>query len=129
MAATAAINTTYPMGFDSAYWIVFGTITLSGNYGTSTSHGDTVDLSVLGVPATGPPVFVNVVENAAAGASQSGWVYAFNVGSTQKNGVLQAFGSGTSGQGLAEYTEASAYASATPAIPTTLYFQAVFAKL
>lgn len=108
---------------------VKGTITLSGNYGTSSSHGDTLNLSTTGVPSGAVPTWVDVVEQPAAGANGSGWRFAFNPGTTQANGVVQMFGNYTTGQGQVEYTEASAYASATPAPATTLYFRAEFPKL
>ena len=130
MSAVAAISTSQPnIDFTAQSFIAFGTIALSGNYGTASSHGDTVDLSVLGVPSSYAPVFVTIAESATPGTSQSGWVYEFNLGTTQKNCVMQVFGSGTSGQGLAELSQGSAYSSATPAIPSKVYFLAIFAKL
>jgi branched-subunit amino acid ABC-type transport system permease component len=44
-------------------------------------------------------------------------------------GFVQVFGNYTSGQGQEQYTQGSAYASATPAVATTLYFRAEFAKV
>tara|TARA_R110000868_G_scaffold148647_1_gene370711 strand:- start:4345 stop:4728 length:384 start_codon:yes stop_codon:yes gene_type:complete len=108
---------------------VKGTITTSANYGSASSHGDTLSLAGLGVPSGAVPSWVQIVERPAAGTAQTGWTWVFNPGTTQANGVVQMLGNSTSGQGDAEYTQGSAYASATPAAPTTLYFRAEFAKV
>jgi hypothetical protein len=118
MSMTAAIATGYPaVDFTNSTFVVYGTIATSGNY---TTHGDTLDLSVLGVPSGAAPFPVDVYENAASGASQSGWRYVFNFGTTQKNGNVQIF------NGTTEYTSNAAYSGT---IPATLYFRAVFVKL
>lgn len=108
---------------------VKGTITVSGNYGGASTNGDTLNLSTLGVPSGAVPSWVDIQERPAAGTSQTGWRWVFNPGTTQANGVVQMFGNYTTGQGQAQYTQGSAYASATPAAPSTLYFRAEFIKL
>ena len=108
---------------------VKGTITTSANYGSASSNGDTLDLSELGVPSGAVPSWVEIIERTAAGSDGSGWRYQYNPGTTQANGVVQVFGNYTSGQGQEQYTQGSAYASATPAVATTLYFRAEFAKV
>jgi hypothetical protein len=110
--------------------IVEGTVTASGNYGTASSNGDTLSFNVQGVtiPSGGIPVYVQVFEAPAAGTSQSGWEYVYNPGTTQNNGIVQVFGNGTSGQAQSQYTQGAAYASATPAVPSTLKIRAYFPK-
>lgn len=117
--------------FTAASFIVNGTITVSGNYGGASTHGDTLAFQGVGIdiPSGAIPFPVNIQEQPAAGTSQTGWRYVFNPGTTPLNGVVQVFGNGTSGQGQLEYTQAAAYAIATPAVPATLYFSATFAKL
>jgi len=115
--------------FTASQVIVQGTIALSGNYGTASSHGDTLSLAGAYADSSSLPTSVVISENTVAGSAGSGWRFVFNPGTTQVNGVVQMFGSGTSGQGQPEYTQGSAYASATPAPPTKLYFTATFPKL
>lgn len=117
--------------YNSGAFIVKGTITLAGNYGGASTHGDTLsfDANGIDIPSSAIPFPVDIYENTAAGSNGSGWRFVYNPGTTQANGVVQMFGNGTSGQGQVEYTQAAAYASATPAPPTTLYFRAEFAKL
>jgi hypothetical protein len=129
MSMVAALNTAYPtIDYTAQNFLAFGTVTISGNYGTASSNGDTLDLSTLGVPTDYAPIFVVLFESATPGTSQSGWDYVFNRGATIKNGSVQVFGTGTSGQAFTQYTQGSAYSSATPAIPATIYFLAVFVK-
>ena len=72
---------------------VFGTFTLSGNYGTSSSNGDTLNLSNLfyqGLqgPSNQVPIEVRISEAPAAGTAASGYLPGFAPGTTQANGVL-----------------------------------------
>lgn len=102
--------------------VVYGTLTLSGNYGGASSHGDTLDLSKLGVPSNQLPTLVLIEEASPAGAAPSGNIFRYMPGTTQANGSLSVFaGSGS------EYTQASAYG--TPPFAITgfaLKFMAVF---
>ena len=111
------VATVTSIDFTASQFIVNGTITTSGNYVTT---GDPLDLSTIGVPSSTPPTSANVFEIAPAGASQSGWEYKFDPGSTQANGRVEVF------NGTTQYTGASAYSGT---IPATLYFQAFFQKL
>jgi hypothetical protein len=131
MAMTASIGTgLVAIDFTNSTFIAYGTIAVSGNYGSASSHGDTLDLSALGAPSGQPPLEVKIWESQSPGTSQSGWLFMYNTGTTQANGNVQMFGTGTaSGDALNEYSEGSAYSSATPAAPTKLYFRAVFPKL
>ena len=107
------VATVQNIDFTNNQFIVSGTFTTSGNYA---QHGVTVDLSIIGVPSSLPPTWVNVAEQSASGTSNSGWQYQFNPGTTQANGALQIFNSTT------ELT-----ATTFPAV--TLFFQAFFPKL
>ncbi len=111
------VATVTNIDFTNSQFIVNGTITTSGTY---PSHGDPLDLSTIGVPSGAPPTSVNVFEIAASGASQSGWNYKFDPGTTQANGKVELF------NGTTEYTGAAAYSGT---IPATLYFQAFFQKV
>jgi hypothetical protein len=119
--------------------VVYGTMTLSGNYGTSTSHGDPVDFTTLNPPwsfGNQAPTFVDIKELVAAGSAPAGYIYNYNPGPTlaaptQKGGVLQILSTGTaSGDGLNEITEGSAYSGFSPSLNgTVLWFEAKFARL
>jgi len=111
------VATVTNIDFTNSQFIVNGTITTSGTY---TTTGDPLDLSTIGVPSSAPPTSVNIFEIAAAAASQSGWNYKFDPGTTQANGKVELF------NGTTQFTGAAAYSGT---IPTTLYFQAWFPKL
>jgi hypothetical protein len=104
---------------------VDGTITLSGNYGTSGGalpHGDTLDLTGLGVPASGLPISFWAFSTVNQGAAPQYDFYQFNPGTTQANGILQVIVGG------AEMTPGAAYAGTAPtnAAGYVLHFQAEF---
>ena len=107
------------MDFTAKGITAVGTIALTGNYGGSATHGDTLDLSALGVPSQQAPI-VLIWEAPTAGSGVT-TVYRFTYcpGTTQANGLLQIMGA------AAEYTQASAYSSN---FPNTLYFMAIFPK-
>jgi hypothetical protein len=105
--------------------VVDGTITLSGNYGTSGGalpHGDTLDLSQLGIPASSVPWKLVAWSTVSQGSAPLYDFYHFNPGTTQANGVLQIIVGG------AEMSPGSAYASTSPtnASGYVLNFQAEF---
>ncbi len=85
-------------------FILQANVLLTANYGGSSTHGDTLDLSTAGVPSNAIPSWVIFVEQSPAGALPSANIYTYMPGTTQANGVLNvrtALGT--------EFTEASAY--------------------
>lgn len=107
MAITVAIS-----GVDATQikLVMYGTLTLSGNYGTASSHGDTINFASDSIKSQQPPTFVDIYEAPAAGASASGYWYNYSAGSGPNNGSLQIFGAGASaGAASQEYTQGSAY--------------------
>jgi hypothetical protein len=110
--------------------MVFGTLTLTGNYGTANSHGDPVDFTTLGISTDFVPKFVDIKEATAAGTAPLGYNYQYFAGTTLKNGVLNITGTGAaSGDGGTELTEAAAYAAQSPSLANAvLNFRAEFIK-
>ena len=111
-------------------FIADGSLTLSGNYGTGSSHGDTVNLSQLGIASDQVPNRVEVFEQPAAGTAATGYVFVFCPGTTQANGVLCILGTGAAaGGGGQEITEGSAYSGFSPSLNgLVLRFRAWFPK-
>lgn len=106
-------------------FVVDGVVTLTGNYGGAASHGDTFDLSQLGIATSGPAITVDFDEQSPAGAAPSGNVFRYMPGTTLANGVLSVF----SGAGV-EYTQASAYGTPPFAIVGfKLHFKAIFPSI
>ena len=99
--------------------VVDGTVTLSGAY---PQHGDTLDLSQLGVPSNAIPGPVWLWSTQTQGAAPQYDTYTFQPGSTQKNGVVQIAVSNT------EMANSAAYATTAPSNGTgyVLHFQAEF---
>ena len=105
-------------------FFVEGTITLSGNYGTSGGalpHGDALDLTGL-CPSSSPPTNLIAWSTVMQGAAPQYDLYQFNPGTGQGNGILQIIVAG------AEMTPGNAYASTAPtnAAGYVLHFQAEF---
>jgi hypothetical protein len=101
---------------------VDGSLALSGNYGGAATHGDTMDLSKLGVSSSQLPVKVRVYEAPAAGVLATGYIFIYCHGTTQANGVLQiqtAIGT--------EFTEGNPYN--TTFANSNLRFKAFFPSL
>ena len=105
--------------------IVYGTATLSGNYGTASSHGDPFDFTTIAPPFSWgdqAPSRVEVYEQPAAGVAALGYRLVYCPGPTlaaptQAGGVLCILGTGaSSGQGGTELTEGSAYSGFTPSL-------------
>ncbi len=119
MSAVAAVTN---IDHTKDRFIAEGTITLSGNYGGASSHGDTLDLSGLGVPSNQLPTVVEIFEASPAGAAPSANIFRYMPGTTQANGSLSVFvAAGT------EYTQASAYGTPPFAIVAfALKFRASF---
>lgn len=108
--------------------VVDGTLTLTGNYGGGSTHGDTLNLSGLDIKSGSVPTRVAIWEAPAAGTSATGYSYNFSPGTTQANGVMQVFGTGaSSGAAGTEYTQGSAYSA--PLLAAVVKFKAWFASL
>lgn len=109
---------------------VEGTLTLTGSYGTSSSHGDTVNFAIASVMSDLLPKKVEVWESPAAGTAALGYIYIFCPGTTLANGVLQIIGTGTASQdGGNEITEGAAYSGQSPSLAgAVLHFKAWFCK-
>lgn len=119
MSATASLVTATP-AIDATLnkFLVEGTITLAGNYGGAATHGDTLDLSQLGIPANTVPTRVEIFEAPPAGTAPTGYLFIFCPGTTQANGVMAIF------DHLTEYTQGSAYSAGL--LAATLKFRAEF---
>jgi hypothetical protein len=106
MAAIATIDSSYAQNDTTqATQIVRGTITLSGNYGTGTSHGDTLSFAnIYGIQSRSIPLRVFIYEQPPAGTAPSYYHAVFQQGTTIADGAVNFSLSGT------EYTEGSAYA-------------------
>jgi hypothetical protein len=102
--------------------IVEGTLTLSGNYGGASTHGDTVNFAQFDQIKSGqPPAWVEVQENQGAGNAPLGYNFIYSNGTTQANGVLQIT------VGTTEVTEATAYSGLSPSLSgVVLRFRAAF---
>jgi len=94
MAVTAGTPTVIINNFNVFEAIV--PLTASGSY-PGTSAGDT--LSLIGiVPSNSVPIFVTIDEEPPEGTLASGLLFRFAPGTTQANGAMQVFQSGSSGQ-------------------------------
>ena len=98
---------------------VRGTVTLSGNYGSASSHGDTLSFaSVYGIQSRSVPLRVSIYEQPATGTAPSFYEAVYQQGTTIANGAVNFSKAGT------EYSEGSAY---TGAIASAVWkFEAVF---
>lgn len=94
----------------------FGPITQSGSYATG---GDTLDLSGIGVPSNSVPDYVEIIEKPPSGTTASGYTFRYAPGTTQANGLVQAFASGGSQLGAVTYASVNI---------ANLYYLARFAK-
>ena len=104
--------------------IAIGTVTLSGNYGTSGGalpHGDTLDLSQLGV-ASNTLLRATCWSTVPQGSAPLADSYVFVPGTTPANGLVQVSLAGT------EFTPGNAYSGASPTNVTgyVLNFEASF---
>jgi hypothetical protein len=95
MAATVAISgvLSTPDTTQKQLFIDF-TVTLSGNYGTNSSNGDTLNLQSLGdaLKSTQLPNWVEFGEYPPAGTAPTGYEFGYAPGTTQANGVLTIMG-------------------------------------
>ena len=103
---------------DQNKFIVEGTLTLTANYGGAATHGDTINMSALGVPSNAVPDWVQIQEATPAGTAPTGYLFIFCPGTTQANGVLSIWNNVT------EYTEGSAYSAGL--LAAVLEFRAEF---
>jgi hypothetical protein len=86
-------------------------ITLSGNYGTSGSHGDTLDFGkVYGIQSQSVPIRVFVYQQPAAGTAPLVCSAYFCPGTTIHNGVVSFWNGTTELTGGSSYTGAAASA-------------------
>jgi Na+/glutamate symporter len=120
MAATATVDSTYSALHDTtqATQIVRGSIALSGNYGSASSHGDTLALNLYGIQSA-TLVRCFIYEQPAAGTAPTGTLWGYAKGTTLANGLLTAMTAYNT-----EYSEGSAYTTAQKA--AVLRFEAVF---
>ena len=111
--------------FTASEFAIDVNITLSGSYGTASSHGDPLDFTAVHWPQSigfQAPSSWDIKELVVAGAAPLGYLYNYCPGPTlaaptQAGGVLQIVGTGaSSGQGGAEITEGSAYSGFTPSL-------------
>jgi hypothetical protein len=103
---------------------VVGTLTLTGNYGGAATHGDVLNWTqAVGVdlPANGVPLLVDIFEAPPAGTAPNGYIFNFNPGTNQTNGVLGILNN------LTEYTQGSAYSAGL--LAAVIMFEAIFARL
>ena len=100
--------------------IAYGTITLAGNYAT---NGVTLDLSKLGIPASLPPVLVEIWSQVSQGAAALKDFYTYINGTGQSDGKVQVVVNNAE-------MAATAFASTSPSNATgyKLYFRASFTK-
>jgi hypothetical protein len=121
MAIVATIDSGYAQNDTTqSTQIVRGTLTLSGNYGTSSSHGDTLSFAnIYGIQSRSLPLRVFVYEEPAAGVAPSYYDAKYQLGSSIATGAVNFSLAGT------EYTEGSAYSGVLAA--AVWKFEAVFA--
>ena len=100
--------------------IVYGTLTLSGNY---VAHGDTVNLATFDqIKSAGPALALYAFETPADGSSASGYVLELIPGATLATNKLQVFTSG--GAAPAALTEFPAGAYGSPLTSAVIKFEA-----
>lgn len=91
MAIAVALSTNElpnPLDITQQQVIVDGTLTLSGTYPT---NGDTLSFAGLGIPSNQVPTKVQIYEATPAPGPASGYVFVFLPGTTQANGLMEAF--------------------------------------
>lgn len=103
----------------SATQVIRAPLTLSGNYGGASTHGDTIDFgTVYGIQATSVPIRVFVYQQPASGTAPGNCTGVYCPGTTIHNGVISFANAGT------ELTQGSAYSGAAS---TAVWFvEAVF---
>lgn len=126
-----AITGTY-MTATQGTGIAYGTLTLSGNYGGSTTNGDTLDLTKyqwqgMGLNTTVLPISVTIQETTAAGTAAGGYTYLFSPGTTLANGVVQVLQPQGSLNPQTQITGGSAYPAGAivPLLVTITYYAGI----
>ena len=114
---------------------VSGTLTLTGNYGSASSNGDTINFALPQIQTASLPEEVTIWENvgssaAGVGNTPLGYVYNYVQGTTLANGLLQVVGTPSSGGALVgglQFTPGNAYSTGTPSLSgAVLKFRATF---
>lgn len=86
--------------------IVQGSIALTGNYGGSATHGDTLSFAGTDlIKSNSVPTVVDIYEAPPAGTAPNGYIFSFCPGTTMANGVMTILNN------LTEYTQGSAYST------------------
>lgn len=94
-------------------------ITLSGNYGGGSTHGDTMDFGlVYGIQSQSVPIRVTVYQQPASGTAPGNCNGIYCPGTTIHNGVIAFFNAGS------ELSQGSAYTGATAS--AVWFVEAVF---
>lgn len=109
MIVASLDNTILPQGGDTTQREQFytGTLTLSGNYGGASTHGDTCSFgNISGLLSQSVPIRVEIYEQPAAGTAPSFYTGVYQLGTTIANGAVNFSLAGI------EYTQASAYSGA-----------------
>lgn len=102
----SAIDADSGSGLDSSrdtLWVE-GSLTLSGSYGTGSSHGDTMNLASAFVASDYSPKSVSIYQEPAAGSAPLAYSFLYGRGTTPANGVLIV----VDGSGV-EITEGASY--------------------
>ena len=118
MSATATLT---KIDFTGNALIAYGTIALAGSF---LSNGDVLDLSQLGVPSAQLPTWVELFETTPAPGPQKGAHWSYVPGTTQANGLIEAF------NGTTQLTVTTGtYASLSLGATFSLAFRANFPSL
>lgn len=104
--------------------IVEGTLTLSGNYGGGSTHGDTINFAGPLVSTQQPPRKVDIFQVPTSGTGPIHYAFLYGQGTTQLNGVLIVVDTTT---GL-EISEGAGYPAALTAAGANIRFRAWFPK-
>jgi hypothetical protein len=115
MALTAALSS---IDFTGKNFHVYGTVTPSASF---LSNGDVLDFSQLGIPSNQLPIAVYLYETTPAPGPAKGAEWLYVPGTTQANGLVEAF------NGTTQLTaSANTYASLTLGATFALAFEAIF---
>lgn len=102
--------------------VLFGTVTLAGNYGVANGHGDILDMAGFGdlLKSDQLPTSVFIYEEPVAGQAPTGFTFLYARGTNQNNGKILVFQNQGAGNPNAEITQGNAYpASLLAATPTS----------
>lgn len=112
MAIAVAITSSYAQNDTTqATQIVRGTLTLSGNYGGASTHGDTCSFAnVYGIQSRSVPIRVFIYQQPASGTAPGNCTGTYCPGTTIANGVVSFANAGSELSGGSAYTGATASA-------------------